>query len=158
MHGILRDQARRQLLGERRVALMVDEGQLELGAALVGQAFGRGQRQIAQLGMFVVDDLGGDFRRRLRRLPGGSRVARERPQNADLDGPGGLRRRRRDQGDGRSKRGRHHRRSEEHTSELQSRENLVCRLLLEKKKKKKITHLIVKKKKHNTQKKKTLII
>src|SRR5215475_15109655 len=27
-----------------------------------------------------------------------------------------------------------HRRSEEHTSELQSRENLVCRLLLEKKK------------------------
>src|SRR5690606_40999771 len=28
----------------------------------------------------------------------------------------------------------HHGRSEEHTSELQSRENLVCRLLLEKKK------------------------
>src|SRR5690606_41920301 len=28
----------------------------------------------------------------------------------------------------------HHHRSEEHTSELQSRENLVCRLLLEKKK------------------------
>src|SRR5436309_11480723 len=31
-------------------------------------------------------------------------------------------------------------RSEEHTSELQSRENLVCRLLLEKKKKKKKTY------------------
>src|SRR5690606_41137787 len=30
-------------------------------------------------------------------------------------------------------------RSEEHTSELQSRENLVCRLLLEKKKKKRYT-------------------
>src|SRR3712207_7531214 len=30
----------------------------------------------------------------------------------------------------------HHRRSEEHTSELQSRQYLVCRLLLEKKKKK----------------------
>src|SRR2546421_8948708 len=29
----------------------------------------------------------------------------------------------------------HHRRSEEHTSELQSRSDLVCRLLLEKKKK-----------------------
>src|SRR3712207_7011797 len=29
---------------------------------------------------------------------------------------------------------RHHRRSEEHTSELQSRQYLVCRLLLEKKK------------------------
>src|SRR6266511_5884173 len=39
-------------------------------------------------------------------------------------------------------------RSEEHTSELQSRENLVCRLLLEKKKKKKIHHFsIIKKKK-----------
>src|SRR5690606_41062996 len=34
-------------------------------------------------------------------------------------------------------------RSEEHTSELQSRENLVCRLLLEKKKKK-ITHKLYK--------------
>src|SRR5690349_23921370 len=31
----------------------------------------------------------------------------------------------------------HNRRSEEHTSELQSRRDLVCRLLLEKKKKKK---------------------
>src|SRR5690606_40871349 len=31
-------------------------------------------------------------------------------------------------------------RSEEHTSELQSREKLVCRLLLEKKKKKTTTH------------------
>src|SRR3712207_6908414 len=33
-------------------------------------------------------------------------------------------------------------RSEEHTSELQSRQYLVCRLLLEKKKKKKQKHLI----------------
>src|SRR5690606_41446435 len=32
------------------------------------------------------------------------------------------------------------RRSEEHTSELQSRENLVCRLLLEKKKKNNVPH------------------
>src|SRR5688572_32635337 len=32
-------------------------------------------------------------------------------------------------------------RSEEHTSELQSQSNLVCRLLLEKKKKKKKQHL-----------------
>src|SRR6266511_697304 len=38
-------------------------------------------------------------------------------------------------------------RSEEHTSELQSRENLVCRLLLEKKKKKKLTLIFFKKKK-----------
>src|SRR5260370_3327829 len=34
----------------------------------------------------------------------------------------------------------HHNRSEEHTSELQSHLNLVCRLLLEKKKKKKNRH------------------
>src|SRR6266480_5331357 len=38
-------------------------------------------------------------------------------------------------------------RSEEHTSELQSHVNLVCRLLLEKKKKIEYTSLIVKKKK-----------
>src|SRR5207302_4569516 len=36
-------------------------------------------------------------------------------------------------------------RSEEHTSELQSRENLVCRLLLEKKKKKKKKKTTIKK-------------
>src|SRR5688572_32441563 len=36
------------------------------------------------------------------------------------------------------------RRSEEHTSELQSQSNLVCRLLLEKKKKKKTTQHYIK--------------
>src|SRR2546422_8302266 len=36
-------------------------------------------------------------------------------------------------------------RSEEHTSELQSRLHLVCRLLLEKKKKNKYTHIITRK-------------
>src|SRR5712664_4687393 len=47
-------------------------------------------------------------------------------------------------------------RSEEHTSELQSRSDLVCRLLLEKKKKKNIDslHKIKKKKKKKKQKKK----
>src|SRR2546427_9372712 len=34
-----------------------------------------------------------------------------------------------------------HQRSEEHTSELQSQSNLVCRLLLEKKKKNNIVHV-----------------
>src|SRR6266480_6256554 len=38
-------------------------------------------------------------------------------------------------------------RSEEHTSELQSHVNLVCRLLLEKKKKKSNIHLLLKQKK-----------
>src|SRR6266536_1684200 len=48
----------------------------------------------------------------------------------------------------------HRKRSEEHTSELQSRVDLVCRLLLEKKKKK-IKHLSnEKKKKHKKKKKK----
>src|SRR5271165_2544668 len=45
-------------------------------------------------------------------------------------------------------------RSEEHTSELQSRENLVCRLLLEKKKKKTGKTNINKKKTNKNQKKK----
>src|SRR5436309_7536019 len=58
------------------------------------------------------------------------RPEQERPQlGRDLDP-----RRRRD----RARRAR----SEEHTSELQSRENLVCRLLLEKKKKIKQAHKI----------------
>src|SRR5438874_8282929 len=40
-------------------------------------------------------------------------------------------------------------RSEEHTSELQSRRDLVCRLLLEKKKKKKRMHVIANNVKHS---------
>src|SRR5476649_3023979 len=47
-------------------------------------------------------------------------------------------------------------RSEEHTSELQSHSDLVCRLLLEKKKKKKILHLIKKKNKQKKKKKKKI--
>src|SRR5215475_15362104 len=45
------------------------------------------------------------------------------------------------------------RRSEEHTSELQSRENLVCRLLLEKKKKQMFIVFLKKKKKKKIKKK-----
>src|SRR5215475_15783304 len=48
-------------------------------------------------------------------------------------------------------------RSEEHTSELQSRENLVCRLLLEKKKKKKKTEVDERKKKKKKKKRKKQI-
>src|SRR6476620_11993023 len=44
-------------------------------------------------------------------------------------------------------------RSEEHTSELQSRQYLVCRLLLEKKKNQTIIYLTIKKKKRNNKKK-----
>src|SRR6266496_3408364 len=46
-------------------------------------------------------------------------------------------------------------RSEEHTSELQSRRDLVCRLLLEKKKKKKYKNFNLKKKKKNKKTKQT---
>src|SRR5688572_32576064 len=42
------------------------------------------------------------------------------------------------------------RRSEEHTSELQSQSNLVCRLLLEKKKKKKKYQITLSKQDHHT--------
>src|SRR2546430_7491677 len=41
-------------------------------------------------------------------------------------------------------------RSEEHTSELQSQSNLVCRLLLEKKKKNRYTHSIYQSVSHHT--------
>src|SRR5215468_11327127 len=50
---------------------------------------------------------------------------------------------------------RHHIRSEEHTSELQSHHDLVCRLLLEKKKKIKKTTLLLKKKIKNIKTKPT---
>src|SRR6266567_2378187 len=46
-------------------------------------------------------------------------------------------------------------RSEEHTSELQSQSNLVCRLLLEKKKKKYKTFMLLKKKKKKKKKNKS---
>src|SRR2546430_10076609 len=73
-------------------------------------------------------------RARTRRPRGGRAAAREDPQ----DRPGGGQGRAggaRGAGArvGRTRRG--PRRSEEHTSELQSQSNLVCRLLLEKKKK-----------------------
>ena len=51
VHLVLRDQARGQLLRERRVALMIDEDQLELGAAQIRQACRCGERQVAELGM-----------------------------------------------------------------------------------------------------------
>src|SRR6478672_13253548 len=49
-------------------------------------------------------------------------------------------------------------RSEEHTSELQSRSDLVCRLMLEKKKKKKNNNLHKKKKKKKKKNKKDIYL
>src|SRR5690606_34710538 len=65
-------------------------------------------------------------------LPGTRRTLHARPPDGRTR-QGALRRRIRP-GAAVRKRLRRDRRSEEHTSELQSRENLVCRLLLEKKK------------------------
>src|SRR3712207_7614825 len=78
-----------------------------------------------------------------REQPPGDRVTRaERHQRHDGGRPGGERVQRRPVG-GRGVAGDHHEggRSEEHTSELQSRQYLVCRLLLEKKKKIDCYHL-----------------
>src|SRR5690606_41346332 len=66
--------------------------------------------------------------RRRRTAPDLHRAPRRRPDGRGLDrSPGHL---------AHARRSDRLQRSEEHTSELQSRENLVCRLLLEKKKKK----------------------
>src|SRR5215475_16013900 len=74
--------------------------------------------------------------------PGAARGQRRRV-GAGSSHPDGARRGRRRGG-----------RSEEHTSELQSRENLVCRLLLEKKKKKQKLHKTQKKTKKTKRKNK----
>src|SRR3712207_7768223 len=72
------------------------------------------------------------FRSGRRACAGGRMV---RPGRPDRGGPGGRLDRRPAGGRGAAARLRNGRRSEEHTSELQSRQYLVCRLLLEKKKK-----------------------
>src|SRR5207253_10528012 len=75
-----------------------------------------------------------------RARPGASGARREERVRVARPCPRGLRRRLQGR-EPRRRRGGHHRaarnRSEEHTSELQSRGHLVCRLLLEKKKTKK---------------------
>src|SRR5690349_21912506 len=67
------------------------------------------------------------------RSPAGTTASRHREHRAVRDSSRGRRMFRRSRDRGALRRGR----SEEHTSELQSRRDLVCRLLLEKKKKKK---------------------
>src|SRR3712207_8885001 len=81
--------------------------------------------------LFRSDGLGA---RKLRRARRRMEAAAAKGRKADRDDhePGGARRGR---GRGGAARCPARRRSEEHTSELQSRQYLVCRLLLEKKKK-----------------------
>ena len=73
---------------------MIDEGHVELGAAQIGQARGGGERQIAELGVRIVDDIERDLDRRFRGLTSGGGIAGERQQHADFHGVGGARRRR----------------------------------------------------------------
>src|SRR5690242_21421674 len=77
--------------------------------------------------LFRSIDGGADAELRGRRGSGGE-ISGERQGEAGEVGSGGSGRRGR-----RRAVGERHRRSEEHTSELQSHVNLVCRLLLEKK-------------------------
>src|SRR5206468_12243424 len=72
-------------------------------------------------------------------VPPGDAAPRPRRNRADLAVRGSDRSIRKRPGKGKRERGKvvkQYSRSEEHTSELQSRSDLVCRLLLEKKKKK----------------------
>ena len=69
---------------------MIDEDDVELGAAEIGQSRGRGERQIAEFGVPIVDDIGRHFDRRLGGLTGGGGIAGERLQDADLHRIGGA--------------------------------------------------------------------
>ena len=79
---------------------MVGEDQLDLGAAEIGQAGGRGERQVAELGMRIVDDVERHFDRRFGGLAGGGGIAGERHEHADFHRVGGARRRRSAERDG----------------------------------------------------------
>ena len=57
VHLLLGDQAQRLVLPGCRRALVVGEHDLDLGALQARQARAFGQRQIAELGMGVVDDV-----------------------------------------------------------------------------------------------------
>ena len=84
-HLLFRDQAQRLVLAGRGAALVIGEHQLDLGAAETGQAGILGQREIAEFGMRVVDDVDRDLEPGLAMKAGAGRVAGQRQNNADLD-------------------------------------------------------------------------
>ena len=60
-HGgdvVLGDQAQRLLLADLRIALMIGFVEFDLGAAKIGQACRRSERQGLELGIGGVDDVG----------------------------------------------------------------------------------------------------
>jgi hypothetical protein len=89
VHLVLRDQARGELLREWRAALVVDEHEIEGGAAHVRQPRALRERQLAELRMRAVDDLRGHLHRGLRGLPRRAGVAGQRKEDADLHTGGG---------------------------------------------------------------------
>ena len=85
MDLVLGDQSRCELLRERRVTLMIDEDKLELGSAHIWQASSLGERQFAEFGVRVIDDIGGDFGSGLGGLAGRGCIAGQRPDNPNFD-------------------------------------------------------------------------
>ena len=74
-HFLFRDQPQRLVLPGRGAALVVGEHHLDLGAAETGQTRIPGEREIAEFGMRVVDDVHGDFERVFGVHAGAGRVA-----------------------------------------------------------------------------------
>ena len=87
---VLGDQAHGLLLADLRIALVIGLVELDLGAAEIGQACSGAERQVFQLGMRGVDDVGGEVDGVLGRLAGARRVAGQRIDDADLDVIGRL--------------------------------------------------------------------
>ena len=85
-HLLFGDQAQRLVLPGRGAALVVGENHLDLGAAEAGEAGVLRQREIAELGMGVVDDIHRDFDRGLGMDAGAGGIAAQRKHRADLDG------------------------------------------------------------------------
>ena len=84
-HLLLGDQAQRLVLAGRRAALVVGEHDRDLGVAEVGQAGAGGKRQLAELRMRLVDDLGRELDPGLARRAGARGVAGQGIDGADLD-------------------------------------------------------------------------
>ena len=77
-HLLFGDQPQRLVLPGRRAALVVGEHHLDLGAAEAGKPGVLRQREIAELGMRVVDDVHRDFDRGLGVDAGAGGVAAQR--------------------------------------------------------------------------------
>ena len=85
-HLFFGDQPQRLVLSGGRAALVVGKHHVDLGAAEPRQSGVFRQREIAELGMRVVDDVHRDFDRRLGMNAGAGGVAAQRENRADLDG------------------------------------------------------------------------